>query len=762
LPGRSSPARLLFAFGLLALGVAFFPALSGQIPAPASSAVLLLPDGPAPPEINELSDVPTEFLPWSRAVAQAYRGGRLPFRLAANGCGTPLWANPQAQAVTPTTLLYLLLPEAWGSAASGAVKLFLGAAGALLFLRQRGLSLPASGWAGFAYGFSLSAATWLHFPHTYPYALLPWALWALERLARGKPGGFRSSLAVVFLLLLGGYPEGELYVAAAGLAYFLALVLRERVAAREKVRRLSRAVAASLLALGLSAAYLLPATLAIVRGERSAQVQKFPPPRPTLSVSDFLRPPLYWDVARFWVVPEAQGNPRDQDKFGPYSFAGRTSGYAGILILALALACFFWRRAPAGVRWARRGAVFLALYVTWYPPLQYLVRTVPGLRTASLRLTTNRATAILILLLGFLAASMLDRLRRGERTGPVAAVAAALLLALVLVAGEYFRQPGRPPFDFIRAARFLVPLLLLLVALLLPLLGRGGWARAALPAFLAAGTAIDLLRLGARFNPGTLPEHYYPETPAVQRLQRASEGGRFAASAVAMTGLAPMYGLQDVAVHDPVAPSDYQEVLAAAAGYTGPGEYLARVTRLDAPLLDFLNVRARLLPGREGAIRASASSPAFLPERLVGVGDRGELLRRVSTETDFTRSAYALGPSQSFRGSARIVSFERRSPEEIRVRVSSDHPRLLAVPESNDGGWTCRADGRRLPTLVVNGAFLGVRIPAGETTIVCRYTPPGFREGAVLTGVSLFVAIGLVARRRSKRSSTKFESGAAI
>jgi hypothetical protein len=498
----------------------------------------------------------------------------------------------------------------------------------------------------------------------------------------------------------------------------------------------------------------LPATLAIVRGERSAQVQEFPPPRPTLSVSDFLRPPLYWDAARFWVVPEAQGNPRDQDKFGPYSFAGRTSGYAGILILALALACFFWRRAPAGVRWARRGALFLALYVTWYPPLQYLFRTVPGLRAASLRLTTNRATAILILLLGFLAASMLDRLRRGERSGPVAAAAAALLLAIVLVAGEYFRHPGRPPFDLIRAARFLVPLLLLLGLLLLPLLGRGGWARAALPAFLAAGTAIDLLRLGARFNPGTLPEHYYPETPAVRRLQRASEGGRFAASAVAMTGLAPMYGLQDVAVHDPVAPSDYQEVLASAAGYTGPGEHMARVTRLDAPLLDFLNVRARLLPGREGMLRSVSTASVALPEKLVGARDRGELLTLLARETDFARRGLVLGASESFAGSARVLSVEWPRPEKILVRVRATAPRLLAVPETNDGGWIAEADGERLPTLVVNGAFLGVRIPAGETTVVCRYVPPGFREGAALTVLSLFVGLGLAVRRHRRRSPT--------
>src|SRR5262249_12901358 len=81
--------------------------------------------------------------------------------------------------------------------------------------------------------------------------------------------------------------------------------------------------------------------------ERSAHIAREAPREAPALSAELLRPPLYLDLLRYWIVPEARGNPRDGDKFGPYSFAGRTGGYAGILVLARALAAFSWRRAPA-------------------------------------------------------------------------------------------------------------------------------------------------------------------------------------------------------------------------------------------------------------------------------------------------------------------------------------------------------------------------------------------------------------------------------
>lgn len=748
--------RALLLLAALATFAAFYPAFFGELPVPAGGGRLLLPDGSAPPDRNdELGDVPTQLLPPTKAAADAYRAGRLPFRMAAQGCGEPLWANPVAQCVTPTTLFFLFLPAAWASATGAAVKLLLAASGAFLFARSRRLSREASAWAGLAFGFSLYFTMWMHFPQPWAHAFFPWALLALERIARGERGGFRWTFSVVLLLLLGGYPEGEFFVALFGAVFFATALLRSRATADERLRRVGLAAAASILALGLTAAYTLPATIAIIRGERSVQVTRGTRALdPTFSPRDFLKPPVYWKVSRFWVVPEAQGNPRDQDKWGPYSFPGRTGGYAGILVLAFALSTFFWRGAPRTVRLARWGVVATAAYLLWYPPLVYVLQATPGLRELAFRLTSNRANGILILLVALLAAHELDRIRAGGRTLATRAGVLVALAATTLVTWEFAHATQRPLLTMWRAVAFVLPAVLLLTALAL-LMGRPAGRRLrVLTVFLVAGTAVDVLRIGARFNPGTRPEDYFPVTPKMRELQQAARGGRFASSEMTLTGMAYMYGLEDVRVHDATAPADYEDVLGVAAGYTGPAEYSARVTKLQAPILDFLNVRASLGPG--AAIAAKKTPQAVLPEKIVGAAHAGELFDRLGRETDFLRRAHAIGADEAFSGAARILSYEKPRPEELRILVSTDSPRVLVIPETTDGGWTAEGNGVRLPVFSANGAFLALRVPAGEIEIVCRYVPPGFRAGLAISIASALILWGQALILYGRRLSPEY------
>jgi hypothetical protein len=266
-----------------------------------------------------------------------------------------------------------------------------------------------------------------------------------------------------------------------------------------------------------------------------------------------------------------------------------------------------------------------------------------------------------------------------------------------------------------------------------------------LAAVLLAGTSLDLLKIGARFNPGTLPADYYPVTPKVRELQEASRGGRFAANEPTLAGTAYMYGLEDVRVHGVTAPASYVDVLQAAAGYTGPMEYPSRVSRLDAPILDFLDTRARLYPG--GEIRASETPAAVFPERLIGASDPADLRAKLAAATDFLSQAFVLGPDESFSGAAELVQWERPSPQTIRIHVRCDRARVLALPETDDGGWRVSAYGAPLPTVRIDGAFLGIRLPAGESRIVCRYAPPGLRAGATSSLLAAIILAVLVRRR---------------
>jgi uncharacterized membrane protein YfhO len=60
--------------------------------------------------------------------------------------------------------------------------------------------------------------------------------------------------------------------------------------------------------------------------------------------------------------------------------------------------------------------------------------------------------------------------------------------------------------------------------------------------------------------------------------------------------------------------------------------------------------------------------------------------------------------------------------------VPGSGDRLLATSLPQPEGW--KAGG--METLVVNGAFLGVHVPAGASRVELRFQPPGFLPGVLL------------------------------
>src|SRR5204862_4626406 len=117
---------------------------------------------------------------------------------------------------------------------------------------------------------------------------------------------------------------------------------------------------------------------------------------PPLSAEDFWRPAPWWRGAAFFIVPEAQGNPRDGDLIGPGSMAARAGGYLGILTLGLAAGSFFVRRAPRAVRWLRGAIVIYVLFI-FYPPFRLVLYRVPGIRLLAIRVSPNQSVALVTL-----------------------------------------------------------------------------------------------------------------------------------------------------------------------------------------------------------------------------------------------------------------------------------------------------------------------------------------------------------------------------
>ena len=84
---------------------------------------------------------------------------------------------------------------------------------------------------------------------------------------------------------------------------------------------------------------------------------------------------------------------------------------------------------------------------------------------------------------------------------------------------------------------------------------------------------------------------------------------------------------------------------------------------------------------------------------------------------------------------------------------------MATIPQ--DGGWHVYCDGKPLETSLAADCLLAVRVPAGQHTLTYRYRVPGILPGAVISGCSLAVLIGLTIWRLRRRKDVPQTDAAA-
>ncbi|RPH54123.1 hypothetical protein EHM82_07315, partial [bacterium] len=118
-----------------------------------------------------------------------------------------------------------------------------------------------------------------------------------------------------------------------------------------------------------------------------------------------------------------------------------------------------------------------------------------------------------------------------------------------------------------------------------------------------------------------------------------------------------------------------------------------------------------------------------------------------------TRPAWPCCGARPARGGpppgGRSLRARSASPGRIVLEVPAGGETLLATSIPWSQGWSARADGRDLPTLTVNGAFLGVSLPEAVSRVELRFLPPGFVAGCAAFAVSFLAALALALSRSS-------------
>ena len=89
--------------------------------------------------------------------------------------------------------------------------------------------------------------------------------------------------------------------------------------------------------------------------------------------------------------------------------------------------------------------------------------------------------------------------------------------------------------------------------------------------------------------------------------------------------------------------------------------------------------------------------------------------------------------------------------------MQGSRPSLVVVAESYFPGWKAEVDGREVPVVEADGAFLGVPVGPGHHRVTLEYhSSPAVPLGYVVTGVTLLlcVVVPLVLRSRSRPGKT--------
>jgi hypothetical protein len=735
--------------------------------------------------------------------------------------GRPFLANAQSAVFSPFTMPIHVMSMWNALAVMASLKLFVAAFGTYVLGRALGMRFGGALLGGIVFAFGTYFVTWLPWPLTNVFPLIPWLLLLTEMVVR-RPGPLPVAglAALVALQFFGGHPETSFHMMVVITGWFS---LRALLAWSRDGRRREKLVRPAL-------AY----GLAVAGGTAAAAVVLLPLVE------------LLWhsgDYARRLREEPSHSDPRYLGALLLFDYWGRPTQtplaiilsnrgyYAGGITLMLAAVALVVRPTATRAALALLGVLSVAIAVGTQP-LFGLVTALPGFRTAH----NGRLVVFLLMALALLAGWGLDELSRRERPprarrrlalGAAAAIFAApvvwMLTAGTLapsrlrdaldVAWGFADQPPLGPdgasgnevtIATIRLSALLewLPLAgigLALVALRLTgarLRGRGALPAAAFVVLAAAVLVADLFRANMGFNPAIPDDHARQPTTGAIRYLQGRRPNRFAGfdrveGPVLQPDLAMRYGLYDARGYDYPVEERYDRLWRRTA--SGPGDLVPPTVRLlataralrTASLLSVADLiqdptdpPVRLpglrlaYSGRDARVyRNDRALPrTFLVDRQRTVDGADAALaavthprfdgRRVAvTERAVPDVPQDDGGARARAGTARLVSY---SDERVVARADVARTSLLVLTDVHFPGWKATVDGRPATIERVDYLLRGVKVPAGAHTVEFRYEPASWRAGWIVSAVAALAiaATALAGLRARRRRPSQARAGA--
>jgi hypothetical protein len=586
-------------------------------------------------------------VPLRVAAAQLVRSGQLPLWNPYIFSGMPMWAAAQGGFLFPLNWFYLVFSPVVATDLMTISAYMLAAAGAYLFARRTGASIAGAITTSLIWqssGFLVGQISHINIVHT--AALLPWALWALERyVSNGSRRRGALLAALVALQAFAGHQQTLAYSLLLVTAYAIVMALADRQNRKRFLYSLAFAFSGVLLA----AVQIVPTFELLRNSQRAAASYDF--------FSSFSMPRSF--VSTF-VAPYVMGGGDGRLFRAPYlgqAYYTEYVAYAGMLAVMLALVALVLKPDTRTKFWAGAGLCCLVLAFGRGAPL-YLYRLIYYVPILNLFRVPARHLMEVHFTVAVLAGRGLTTLAalRGSKAvmRRVLIVAGSMLLLTVLVVTWWrpanFRLGRVAPVSLLRAPELFLPIVFAVLS---------GWAlwmfarrRRGSSVLLLAVLAIDLVVWGQSsgwyMSSRRIPAEFWgvPETvqllrerapldPASYRILTSREPFDPAQPATTVAGAAAsrdwvlwiepdvymMYGIQNAAGYDGFGLERYSQ-LAGQMKLWGELTDPNATLRSNSREIDLLNVRYLLsIRKRTGSAPTdsstekidSATEPSFPP-----------------------------------------------------------------------------------------------------------------------------------------------------
>ncbi len=718
------------------------------------------------PERGPFVDAAVAFHPWAEVARDQILSGHLPLWNPTEWAGMALLGNLQSALLFPPSWLLILMPFGYGWGVLSAVKVLLSGLGAFTLARQLGVGRGGALVAGVVYMLSAPLMLWLQYPLGSVFAIFPWLMWATTRLARQPtPASIAAVGIATALLLFAGHPESA-FIAVSAIAVYLATLVAFDHRAGPGGSRPFRIVvcwaAGGLLGAAIAAVALIPFLVAlgdsVTWDERGKLI-----PADAPSLADLLQ----------WAMPGLFGD-GEPNLYGRWPF-----GYFGLPAVILALVGLVRYRRDSGARalLAMTAVTFLAIYRV--PPVRWVLEEVPP--WANTYLGPERLYFIIALAGAVGAGAGVHALvQRPLPLRRVVLVTAATVLVIGLGFGvaQAAGDLGAPR-SVKRESIAITAVLVLAAGVLLAALGRIRPVAA-----VAAALAVAVLSLAGlqNFNLTLPPNQAYPAKPrSIAQLQSRPgpfRVGVFRASGTELTmpaNTAGLYGLESIEGYDyPLSRrwSDFQSSVLGFGGSAFPELRTAQEPPRGAALaaLRMMNVRyyvgapgtrpesgafETVYSGRDAVIlRDRAALPrAYVAPAIRPLSDDDALAVLKQGGLDPRREALVPAGVQVRPGRAfRAARVEVLAPDHVRVHVPRGAAGWLVLANSYSREWKAEVDGRDTEVRPTNFATMGVPVSSGTSVVDFRLDRTNLWLGAAISLVTLTcVALLAVSGRRRRR-----------